>query len=279
MAARGLVPGPHTWDDGRFMIEWHPQDGGGEITNDPVGSIRFDEVGAAEDFVVLSRSGPAVPALRLEHLGRSGEFEIADLEITPIRERLVWSIGKWLLALGWLAWCVACIRCWPGIPWWRAIAASAVCLLMGIHFVIPGPWKIQRAIYPEFRIGAESAVPAELHDAPAGVVSRPLPALGELPAQGDFALRVKLRIVEARPLLHVLLLFAPALLLVGLLGRTPALVLMIAMALAIESAQLAFGYGFDRIDVLDLVCDAIGILLALGIAPRIRRWWRLRFSA
>ena len=277
MASRGLVPGGQTWEDGRFMIEWHPQDGGTELGTDYLSSIRLDEPGVPQDFVILSGHGPAVPALRLEHLGRSGEFEIADLEITPIRERLLWKIGKWLLALGWLAWFLAFIHCWPGIPWWRAVAASLICLLMGIHFVIPGPWKIQRAIYPEFLIGAEPHTLGEIH-APAIVRSGPLPALGELQNQGGWALRVKLRISEARTLLHALLLFAPSLLLVGLLGRRPALLLMIAMALAIESAQIAFGYGFDRTDLMDLLCDAIGILLALWLEPKIRRWWRLRFA-
>ena len=80
---------------------------------------------------------------------------------------------------------------------------------------------------------------------------------------------MKLGIARARPLLHSLLLFAPALALALLAGRKPAVFLAIPLALAIELAQVAFGYGFDWIDVLDLACDAIGIALAMWAGKKI----------
>jgi hypothetical protein len=268
MTARGLTAGKDYWEDGRFMVDWHPADGGPTRENVPVGSIRDDLQGDPEDFVLLAPEEPAVPSLRLEHLGRAGEFELSDLEITVIDESQVWKTGKWLLMAGWLAWGVAFIRSWPGIRWWRAICVSTVWLLMGIQFVIPGPWKIQRAIYPNFLIGDEPAgltvpPPAGQSSGTAVIQSGPIPAVGKIPYQGSFALRVKLQISRARPLLHALLLFFPALAIAFFVGRKPAVFLVIMLALAIEAAETAFGYGFDGDDVLDLLWDAVGIVLAM----------------
>jgi hypothetical protein len=273
MSARGLTPGEEIWEDGRFMIEWHQPDGDSGQENEPVGSTRYDCQSELEDFVVRPLRGPAIPALRLEHLGRSGEFELSDVEITAIEERAVWRVGRWFLALAWLAWGTLWVRSWTGIDWWRSLGVSAIWLMMAIYFVIPGPWKIQRAIYPEFQLGEPwLAAPAHAGAIAVGtptIRSGPLPALGKLPAQGDLALRVKLGIARARPLLHSLLLFAPALALALLAGRKPAVFLAIPLALAIELAQVAFGYGFDWIDVLDLACDAIGIALAMWAGKKI----------
>ncbi len=90
-----------------------------------------------------------------------------------------------------------------------------------------------------------------------------LESVGKIPDQGDFTLRLKHYAANARPLLHVLLLFAPALAMACLVGRKPARSLAIMFALAIEAAQLAFGFGFDWVDVFDLASDAGGIGLAL----------------
>ena len=271
MSARGLTPGAEKWDDGRFMIEWHPP-GGGSWENDPVCSLRLNDQSGPEEFVVRPQQSPAFPALRIEHLGRSGEFEIADLEITAIHERPLWRSFRWFLALGWLAWGIACVRSWPGVKWQRAICASAIWVLMGFQLVIPGPWKIQRAMYPEFQIGKEVPELRKRPPTPGSLQTRqdtsemksgPLPALGKIPYQGDFVLRVKLRISEARPLLHILMLLVPALVIAWLVGRKPALLLMVMLALAIELAQVAFGYGFGWDDVFDLATDAFGIGLAM----------------
>jgi glycopeptide antibiotics resistance protein len=56
-----------------------------------------------------------------------------------------------------------------------------------------------------------------------------------------------------------------------LVGRKPARSLAVILALAIEAAQLAFGYGFDRVDVFDLASDAVGIGLALIVHSSLKR--------
>ena len=164
------------------------------------------------------------------------------------------------------------VRTWPDILLSRAFAASAVWVLMGTQFAVPGPWKIQRSLVIPFVLGEETQ-PNPLETSTIqkmALVSGPLPALGKMPAQGSLALRIKLKIKEARTFLHVLLLFAPSLLTILLVGRNPALFLMISLALGIELAQLAFGYGFDGGDVIDLTCDALGIALAAFVCKKLR---------
>lgn len=84
-------------------------------------------------------------------------------------------------------------------------------------------------------------------------------------------LRVKHAISSARPLLHILLLFAPTFGFAWLLGNRPAVVLSAMLAFSIELAQLAFGYGFDLVDVGDLATDAAGIALGLWVWNRVSK--------
>ncbi len=276
MSAHGLVPGQKEWETGRFMIEWHPPAGGSDAELDPVAGIQFDQRVNPVALVARPERGPAIPALRLEHLGIAGEFEVSDLEIIAVHEGPLWKTGRWVLALGWLLWIAALLRSWPDVSRWRALGAAMICLLMGIQFVIPGPWKAQRAIGGDFQLGdaVEVSHPAEAPpsvttQSAVAITSGAIPPSGKIPPRGGLALRVKHAIKQARPLLHVLLLFGPTLVLAGLLGRSHALMLAIALALLIESAQLAFGYGFGWDDVWDLLTDGIGIALALWIYRRV----------
>jgi hypothetical protein len=276
MSSRGLIPGPEKWDDGRLLVEWHPPDGGPGWENDPSRSIRDDHASEEGTLVMHPLHAPAVPALRMEHLGRSGEFTLAGLEITVVRERPLWQIGRWFLVLGWLAWGIAFLRSWPGIGWWRAVGAAAVWLLMGIACVVPGPWKCQRAMVADFRLGAgpsglsaSTPAPVAAHT-PLRISSGPVAVLGKIPDQGSLILKIRHCLSQARPLLHVLLLLGPTLVMAFLAGRKPALLLAVMFAMATELAQIAFGYGFNWLDVGDLACDAAGIALALGAYQKIR---------
>jgi hypothetical protein len=103
---------------------------------------------------------------------------------------------------------------------------------------------------------------------PLVITSGSVPALGKIPVQGGLALRIKYFLAQARPLLHVLLLFAPSLAIACLVGRRPAFFIGVTLALAIELAQVAFGYGFDWVDVVDLANDAIGIALAIWVCKK-----------
>jgi glycopeptide antibiotics resistance protein len=53
--------------------------------------------------------------------------------------------------------------------------------------------------------------------------------------------------------------------------------------LSIESAQIAFGYGYDWTDVLDMLYDSLGITIAGLVYCQLRRiytaahedWWKV----
>lgn len=285
MSCKGLVPCQETWEDGRFIIEWHHPGETSGWESAPICSLRQDQHTDLQNVVVGPDDVPAVPMLRLEHLGRAGELVLSDLEITPIRERLLWKTGRWFLIAGWLAWLVVFLKSSPGIASWRSLAAAAIMVMTGLHFVIPGPWKIQRAIQMEFRLGnetpagnrpdqADAAMEKWLRTIPTGV----LPAMGRLPDTGSWALQVKLRISQARPFLHALLLLGPVFACACLVGRKPALCLGILLGIAVELAQLGFGYGFGWDDVLDLFNDAAGIALAMLLHRKLsarfpQRWF------
>ncbi len=289
ISSRRLVPGPEKWQDGRVMLEWEATDGQHNVRRDSVGSITGDRWGEVENLVILSPAGSWVPTLRLEHLGQSGSFELSKLEITAVEETPVWKLGRWMLAITWLAWAAAWVRSWPGVSWRRATAAAAIWVVLGVNFVIPGPWNVQRSLVSDFCLDAASGgvmARTPLSIAPeTAAPSRSLApgvttALGKMPDQGSLVLRLKHAISRARPLLHATLLFAPTLAFLWLVGRDPALFLSIAFAISIEMAQLAFGYGFDWQDVGDLATDGIGIVLAIYLHKVFQPFWgRLRLAA
>jgi hypothetical protein len=286
MTAHGLLRGPEKWHTGRLMIEWHAPDGSAAPEMDLVGGIDLDRDSGPVVLIATPEKGPAVPALRLEHLGQSGEWELSDLEIIAVRERALWRICSWFLALCWLGWFFACVRSWPGVTWLRALGAASIWLFMGVHFAVPGPWKIQRPLAGDFRLGEIAIAPAMGEAPPLKAIGSPsmmhsgeTSAHGNILPRGGLALRIRMLLAWARPLLHSLLFFAPVLASAWLVGRGPTLLLAVLLALAIEAAQMAYGYGFDWIDMLDLLTDAAGIALGLWLAGRFPWSGLLRIGA
>jgi hypothetical protein len=162
-----LIRGGLDWQTGRFLLEWHPPDGAApEI--DPIGSIEHNRSSSAGVMVAVSANGLAMPALRLENLAKRGDLIISDLRILPVRERMLWRIGGWILAAGFLGWIYVFIRQWPGISGWRPLAAALVWLAMGYVFVVPGPWKTQRPLMAgEFQLGETMQDEISLHSSDA----------------------------------------------------------------------------------------------------------------
>jgi hypothetical protein len=275
VSASGLVPGREIWEDGRGLIEWHPPGGGADRENDFFGSARYDQASGVIELVIRPDHPPAIPVLRLENIGTRGDFELSTFEATVLRERWIWKIGRGLLLAGWLGWAVAWIGPQRRTGWLRPLSAAAVWLLMGIYFVIPGPWKDVRSLAGPFqfdrvlRISPEVVAPASALALPVAQVaamdSPVVKSVGELPPKGDFTLRLKLYAKNARSLLHILMLLMPTLAIACLVGRSSALSLGIILSLSIEAAQTAFGFGFDWVDVFDLGCDALGIAAGLWI--------------
>ncbi len=273
ISSRKLEPGRKKWEDGRGIIEWHSGSDAASWENNGFTSIRKDASSEVTACVLRPETPPAVPVLRLENLGISGEMTFSMLEATVLRERMIWKIGRWILMAAWIAWVAACIGPLGKWGWLRPVLAGLVSLLMVIYFVVPGPWKILHPLGGKFQIGPEIQnlqIPAFSphswnHPAPK------LESVGKLPDQGDIILRIKHLAEHFRPFLHSLLLFAPALVVSCLIGWRRMVPLMVLLALAIEAAQVRFGYGFDWLDAFDLFNDSVGIALAVWVYHQIRK--------
>jgi len=150
---------------------------------------------------------------------------------------------------------------------------------MGIYFVVPGPWKSLHSFGIPFQIGEEIKIyqnTAALASSPESTTRKPragrpvvFESVGKIADTEDITLRIRYYTEKARPILHVLLLFGPTLLIACLVGRKPALTLGAIFAVGTEVAEFSFGYGFDRMDVFDLACDTIGIVLAIWVHRKV----------
>lgn len=285
--AKGLKPGSMPWSDGRLMIEWHLADG--RMVPEYLASAREDNPAEMPCVVADSPHGPAMPVLRMEHLGSSGSFRLSHCRIDVVRESVWWKIGRWLLIGGWFAW-AATIAGWrrtSGLG--RPLLAAAVWLFCAALWAVPGPWALNRPLAPRFA-ASEPAARAVFTVAPAppqnsipsqtaAAAAAPVQSLGELPVGGSPLLEIKKRLLQARPVFHVLLFFGPALVFALLIGRVKSLIFTALLAGGIEWAQYLFGFGFDSSDWLDLSFDALGMTLALWTHARLCRWWRARKAA
>ena len=278
VGADRLIPGQAVWDDGRLLIEWHAPGHGMEP--DILASVRGHGVLDAVSLVCRADHGPALPVLRLENLGATGAFRVLHCRLTVVRQTLWWKLGRWVLLAAWLGWAAVLAGAGRTSGPGRPLLAAGIWLLLATQVVLPGPWQSIRPLGAPFTGLASSAtaIPpaAPLPPSPPPAAAKPssseVESLGRLPLKGSLLLRIKDRIQQARPLLHGLLFFAPALAFALLVGRWRAALLAALLALGIEWAQVLFGYGFDPMDVIDLTCDAAGIALALAIAPRVARW-------
>jgi hypothetical protein len=282
VAAKELTPGRQMWDDGRFMIEWHsPQRKKWEP--DYFSSIRGSRTSKVVECVMRPEQGPAVPWLRIEHLGAAGELELLEFEAVVVKETLVWRVGRWILLGCGVFWALAWIRTMGERNWLRAVIASATWVFLLTAFVVPGPWKILKPLGMPFQIQKEQGLAPnilEYHNAAVmmGSSNEKLRSVGRVPEKGDLVLRIKQYATHARSFLHALLFFAPTLFLAFLIGRARSTGLMIMLAIGIESAQWVFGYGFDWVDGADLLWDALGILLAWPAQARLHAMLPDRFS-
>lgn len=298
--ARQLRLGKFPWSDGRLILEWHTSGKSWEF--DPVSSVRDEQDSGIIDVIARPDNGSASPALRTENLARAGEFQLCLFEASVVRERTLWRVGRWGLFLGWSLWFLSAAGFAARRSRLRSALAAAIWIAMAILFVFPGPWKTLHPLNSAFQIGPElrqsqpspaPAAPAALPPTqPGPLTSAPLassppplpkieppPSAGRVPTQGSLILRIKNQMSQLNPLLcsvlrsciHIFLLFAPTLASALLVGRKRAIFLACLIAIAIEAAQFLFGYGLDGFDLLDLLFDACGILLALWVYRKIGR--------
>jgi len=293
MTAKNLTVGKQVWDDGRVLLEWWSPDGIEKQEIDPLCSLRGDASSGDVSLVVRPISGGSTPRLRIEHLGIQGEIEISKFEWSAVRERTAWKVGQWILGACWIVWIYAFLSGLTSPSRIRKALAAVIWVALGIHFVIPGPWKSLRPILIPFEIGAETSplkasgesvdLAKEVNEAadsvlPAVESDVGTAALGRIPQQGNWLIQIKHQLSKVRPLLHGLLLFGPTVLFAFLVGQQRALLLAAGFAVAIEAAQIAFGYGFDYNDVFDLFANGFGLVVGLMVY---RMWPRFheRFFA
>ncbi len=279
MKGKNLTVGEQSWDDGRVLIQWVSADGKTKLETDPVGSLRGDTDSGDTELVVRPANGRSIPVLWIEHLGRDGEFEISRLEMIPMRGRAVWRFGQWGLVAAWIFWIWMFLPMGGNRSRWMSALAAVIWVVAAVFLAVPGPWKTLHQLVMPFKIGPPVAL--MVGDEHPGIDMKsvkPTPALqlpepdaevfGEIPIQDGWVIKVKHYLSMLRPLLHVVLLFVPTLVFASLVNRRSAILLASGLAVAIETAQTAFGYGFGWDDVADLSTDAIGIALALWVWGR-----------
>ena len=282
--AEGLVPGPTAWSDGRLMIEWHPGDR--PLEAQYLTSSRADNASETSCIVTRPVHGPAMPILRLEHLGSSGSFHLKHCRIDVVRETAWWRIGHWLLLGAWFAWATALAAGGRTSGLGGALLAAALWVFCATQWAVPGPWGAIRPLAPLFATSevegrAVLSAPTRTPSPSPATVTNPQPpqSLGELPFGGSLLLEIKDHIKQARPLFHSLLFLGPTLAFVFLIGRWRSVLFSALLAGAIEWSQYLFGFGFDESDLFDLSFDALGVALALLVHARVIKWLGKRKEA
>ncbi len=275
-SASGLERGAKLWEGGRLFIEWRTP-AGETLAFSPLHSACGTETGRPTSVVVHAPAPGTRPLLRLENLGASGIYTVDEVAITPARERAVWSIGRWLLVVGFVA-CIATLGHNTKKPApWRGLAAGIVWVLVAVNYVVPGPWETTRPFaVPLVFSAAEKEPPAALSAGEStglqhGANAAGAAELGKLPDPDHLGLRLKRLLPSARPLLHIALLFAPMLAVAWFVGPRRALVLGLLLSCSIEAAQTLFGFGFGWDDVGDLIFNGLGIAAALWVHHKFGR--------
>jgi hypothetical protein len=276
--SENLKPGRKKWQDGRVFLEWHlPGVLGTE--DDYLTSIRHTCHNRESGFVLKSPRSGSVPALRFEHLGESGFFELGNLRISSVGPRPWWRVAACLVTLSWLVWVWASLCRAQGGNRLASATAAILWTIFAILWIVPGPWKSYRPLSPPgygaaaFDLQASedsgSTSGRERWTAASAITAGTVEPAGEMPVQGSIFLKAKHWIASARPLLHALMLAGPALVFAFLVGTRRSVFLCALLAIGIEFSQIAFGYGFGWDDVLDLLTDALGIAAGVFVYRRV----------
>ena len=284
--AKQLIAGDEIWQDGRTFIEWlTPENQRGTVS--PIHSAQGDS-GLTSCFAIKIPPGNLRPVLRLENLGKQGDYILKEIEVTPARITGSWKLGSPLImaAFAFLIASLLAANQIPSLP--RRLFAASITCIIGYFFIIPGPWPQTKGLGQALKWNHQQAKPMEtaagikFHTpiAPqATIESKPADQkildtqtnYGKLPESNNLALQAKKILAKVRSLLHVALLFAPVWIVSYAVGSKRGFLLGIAMALGIETAQWLFGYGFQADDVKDLLADLCGISMAVYCHTRLSR--------
>jgi hypothetical protein len=284
--AKQLIAGDEIWQDGRTFIEWlTPENQRGTVS--PIHSAQGDS-GLTSCFAIKIPPGNLRPVLRLENLGKQGDYILKEIELTPARITGSWKLGSRLImaAFVFLIASLLAANQIPSLP--RRLFAASITCIVGYFFIIPGPWPQTKGLGQDLAWHHQQAKPVEtvsdtkihLPIAPQTTIeSKPADQkvpdtqtnYTKLPESDNLALQAKRILAKVRSLLHFALLFAPVWIVSYAVGSKRGFLLGIAMALGIEMAQWLFGYGFQVDDVKDLLADLCGISMAVYCHTRLSR--------
>jgi hypothetical protein len=280
MSAKDLLLGEKEWDDGRVLICWVSEGENGPIEIDPVASVRGSQRKEGISLVTAPSFGAGYPVVVIENLATSGEMTISALELTPVRHRPSWRWMRWVLGACWFSWLFACLSGSSKVSLPRRAAAAALWVVMGALFAFPGPWE---RIYP-LLIPYDLGASMETRDGPSFAVKPPVPetktpqgiasqgALGKIPEQGGWIIQIRSHLKRQRLLLHTGFVVGITVLFSYLVGSRRAAWLAGGLVLAMEAAQIGFGYSFDFGDFMDLACGAAGITIGWLLFGKLNRW-------
>jgi len=279
VSSRNLVRGEREWEDGRIFLRWHSNVEREALEIDPVASVRDKGRKDGISLVTEPSFGKGYPVLVIENLAASGEMFVAALELTPVKHRTAWRWMRWVLAACWFSWFFACLSGFPKVPRPRRVAAASLWLVMAALFAFPGPWT---RIYPlliPYDLGVSVQTPAAPlavkpatpeTKTPQGIASQG--ALGKISDKSGWIIKLRSHLKNQRLLLHTSFVVGITLLFSYLVGTRRAAWLTGGLVFAIEGVQTGFGYGFDFVDFIDLVCGAVGITVGWLMFWKLNRW-------
>jgi len=285
LQAHNLKGGHNDWDDGRLNVTWMTSD---QRQIQQVASVRDNLKTSSPSIISVAPDGGFEPQLWIEHLGVSGIYEIADLEIVFVREKAWWGIVSGILIAASGGWILLTLRTLTQVNILRVLTASIITMILMLMMVVPGPWILQKPLVADsFELGSlkvSKADPTKSMVIPETVAEQAVapslvtPTLPQSPSessavspqtkptvqrttviQQNWILGIKEKLKHFKIVLHGLLFGGVLIVLSGLIGLRPAVYVSMFLALATEVAQLAFGYGSDATDILDLLFDAMGV--------------------
>lgn len=265
LSGHSLSRGAHPWSKGIVLLDKgmpeHPE------SRRAVCAVMNDETTPPISQVIDMPNNNEPVALRIEHHGLAGEFEITRLEILGVKTSIAGQAAWIACCLCWMIWAVFLAGIKKPI---RAILAGIIWIAFAWKIVLPGPWPTDHPIagsfvqdYSPSTISSSTLKAAEVE-----------PMVRE-PKNQSLLFYIKMKLPLMRPFLHGLLFGVPALLLMVCIPTSRAVVLSSALAAGVELVQIGFGYSFDWLDALDLLFDASGIIMAV-VAHSCWQSWRAR---
>lgn len=293
LRAVDLIMGPRVWMRGRLAIDWIEKGNTGRAQYHPIHDIDGNDASQVASRVVVPARQPAAVLLVFENHATSGTFEISNLKLTPVVERGWWKwashSGMILGLLGLLVFTKTLTRC----CWISAAAATLIsAVLLGslilpqVSDVRPQWWGMVYHLSPNAApqpkdpaTQAPAPSPADpTPPKPSAPIATDPPSVSPSPTTAQPAAPLSVHMVQKdrqigkfwraiklpKPLIHFIGFAMVALVLSGLIGPRPAVVIAGFFAIGSEVIQWITGYPFQRSDAIELLMNVIGIGVGVG---------------